>query len=131
MLPEPAVVAVFDNYGFSPEKKLYVKLLFASAEAHLQARFAMQSPVGSVDRRPPFSKTLLVRIFGKQREPDIQKCFDTKKGVRRSGMEFVLAEANIAFDHQQLQVMGVRPGGVLLLLAARRRKEGAFPGSGG
>ena len=111
VLGNVAVHEVFDYYGYSTRKRLYAKLRFASTEAHMQARFAMQSPVGGSKSRPPFSKALLVRIFGKNREPDIQKCFTSTKGVRRGGMELTLAEANISFEHQMLETMDLKPGG--------------------
>jgi len=100
-----AVVSAHDYLGYAERPSLYARLEFVSAEAHTAARFALAAPAGAGRRQAPFTPSALRRLFGEQKP------------------RFVLAEANIAYEHQVLDRLGLRPGAWVAVDSAAARKD--------
>jgi len=113
----PEIVQRYDYYGFDANKKYYLKLSFSCEQAALQARFALTKAIGEAKtkmykgKRPIFSFNFFLQAFGKQHEKTLVDIFRNVPNTPRKAFSFVLAEANIGFEHQLMEIMGLTPGG--------------------
>ena len=109
-----AWVLKHDFYGYTADKKNYLKLTFASVEAAQRARQVLSKPLGS----PKYAAVLPLRTLKKwfsrdERDDAVLRtaCQGTTDPLNRGQYQFVLAEANIGFDHQLMEQMKLHPGG--------------------
>lgn len=65
---------------------------------------------GSKDRAPSLRSHVLYRMFP-QRRSDLEAIYGGRKGATRKGIDLVLAEANIEFHDQVMDILGLKPGG--------------------
>jgi hypothetical protein len=115
LLRSVELVERFDFYGYVARPRQYARLTFATLGAAREARWALSEPVGraassaSEGRKPALCPHVLESVFS-DRVQDVRDAVARKKGARRKGLEFVLAEANIELHDQVMCDLDLRPG---------------------
>ena len=118
------VVFRHDFYGFSPRPHAYARLEFTSLGAHREARWALADALGGDKRAPALRAHVLERLFP-GRLDDVRAACRRERGVRRKGLQLVLAEANTDFHDQVMDQLDLKPGGwcAAQLRASRDRPD--------
>jgi hypothetical protein len=109
LLRSAVLVQRHDFYGFSALKHHYARLTFASLGAHREARWALGAPAGSAKAGPPLRSHVLERVWPARVE-DLSRAYRRADNVRRKGLAFTLAEANIEFHDQVMDELRLKPG---------------------
>ena len=102
-----------DFYGFSSTAKNYLRLTFASVEAAQRARSILTKPLGDAKFTASLPlRTLEAWFANNDADSGILRtaCTGTTDPLPRSRYQFVLAEANIAFDHQLIERLSLSHG---------------------
>jgi DNA polymerase elongation subunit (family B) len=109
LVSSATLVQRHDFYGFSARKHHYARLTFASLGAHREARWALGAPAGSAKAGPPLRSHVLERVWPARAE-DLARAYRRADNVRRKGLTFTLAEANIEFHDQVMDELSLKPG---------------------